>query len=116
MLEHMVVRYQIHFDSSPPTIEAIAQRFRELSGLQLAIEKFGPDAYSITSSPLRSDVELLIGQVIEMIVFRVRFGYFEWTLVRTLQNLGGRIPLGLVPRYASVPWASLPWHQKWLHR
>ncbi len=68
------------------------------------------------AAPLRYDAEFKIGQCLELFLFRAHLTYFEWSLLTTVQSLGGRLPLHLLPRYARVPRASLNWYHKWLHR
>jgi hypothetical protein len=112
----MVVRYQIEFENAIPTIEGIASQFRESTGLALAVEPFGARSYSLSAAPLRRDVELVLGNVVELFVFRAHLGYLEWAILKALQRLGGRVPAQLFPGYASVPWSSLTWYRRWLHR
>ena len=112
----MLRRYNIDFEESIPTIEEIARRFQELTGLELMVEKFDVNAYSLTSCRLKYDVELVIDQTIQLFVVRIILGYLEWAIIRTLQSLGGEVPPNLIPSYARVPWASLPWHKRWFHR
>ena len=109
-------RFPIRFEDSSPTIEAIADRFRELTGLSPVVSAIGPDSYALSSRPLQQEVELTIGRTIDVVVFRIRLGYLEWSVLRTLHSLGGRVPARGFPRWAVAPWTTLPRYQQWLHR
>lgn len=112
----MVVRYQIEFDNGIPTIEQIASHFRDATGLALTVEPFGTNSYALSSAVLRRDVEIKLGTVVELLVFRAHLGYFEWGILRAMQRLVGRVPVDAFPRYASARWASLSWYSRWVHR
>ena len=112
----MVVSYQVEFEHETPTIEEVARRFREATGLELKVEPFGASSFALSAVPLRGDVELMLGRGARLLVFRAHLGYFEWAILRALQRLGGRVPAHVFPRYADVPWTSLAWYSRWLHR
>jgi hypothetical protein len=112
----MAVRFHIDFERSPPTIEAIARRFHELTDLELAVESIEPGFYSLTAMPFRHDVELTMGSAIDLVVFRASLGYLEWSIARVLHSLGARVPPHVFPAYAGRPWSSLSRLQRWRHR
>ncbi len=107
---------KIEFEEVVPTIEQIASQFCDATGLELSVEKYGTNSYALSSPLLGRDVELVIGPVLELVRFRARLGYFEWGILRALQRLGARVPVDAFPHYACVPWASLTWYSRWLHR
>ena len=53
-----VVRYQIEFEHSVPAIEQIAERFRQLTGLELKVEQWDKDLYELSADALTGDLDL----------------------------------------------------------
>lgn len=109
---------RVKFDGPSPTIERVAARFRELTGIELVVDKADGTPYVLVAPPLKGDVEFSYGGGVQLVMFRLRVlrGYLEWALVWTLRDLGGQIPLRAVPAYARVPWSSLSWYARWRHR
>ena len=112
-----VVRHPLSFESTAPSIEDVIMAFRQHTGLELAAEPVGSDGlYSLESKSLTGDVELQLGDTPCVYRFRVRTGYLEAALAWTLASLGARISPDAIPKYARVPWATLPAYKRWIHR
>ncbi len=112
----MAAGYRIPLDDGVPTIDEIARRFRDATGLELSVEQYNTNSYAISSAVLRRDAELILKPVVELVFFRIGRGYFEWAILRAVQRLGGRIPEDVFPQYSDAPWSSLKWYSRWLHR
>ena len=112
----MATGYRLPLNDGVPTIDEVVGQFRDATGLELSVEHYGTNSYMLSSAVLRRDAELVLKPVVVLVCFRLGRGYFEWGILRALQRLGAPVREDIFPQYSNVPWASLKWYSKLLHR